>query len=426
MNAMVALVGRPNTGKSTLFNRFVGGRVAITLQQPGITRDRNTHEAEWLGRRFLVTDTGGLVPDSSEEIAREVERQVQIALKEAKVVVLVVDGAAGLMPLDEEIAARMRRAGVNFIVAVNKCDIRRTFDPSDFHKLGASALFPISAEAGTGVDELLDAVLARLPETSMSRRREVLTLAILGRPNVGKSSLMNRLMGRDRSIVTSIPGTTRDVIEDTFEYDGRHYRLLDTAGIRRKSRVEEPVEYYSVTRAIDQIARCDVAVVMFDTTDGPNNQDKRVINLVEARSKGMVLVANKSDLVRPDLKEKVRDWVKKELAFVDFAPVVFTSVLEARGVNRALKAAADVWDSGGKQVPTTKLRTAVLERLQKSPPRFDVRVLGLTQVGTRPPVFRLRVSNPERVVQSYERRVLADIRRSFRFTGYPIRLRVTR
>ena len=281
---MVVIVGRPNTGKSTLFNRLVGGRVAITLQEPGITRDRIIREAEWLGRRFKVVDTGGLVPNSKEEMNREVERQVQIALDEAKVIVVVVDGSVGLQPLDTEIAARLRRAGREFIVAVNKLDIKRKFEEADYHRLGGVALIPISAEAGTGVDELLEAVLSRLPEAARAKRADVLSLAIVGRPNVGKSSMMNYLLGHSRSIVTATPGTTRDVIEESFELEGRAYRLLDTAGIRRKPRVSEPVEYYSVTRAIEQIRHCDVALVMFDAFDGPTNQDKRIVNLVEPLS----------------------------------------------------------------------------------------------------------------------------------------------
>jgi len=423
---VVVIVGRPNTGKSTLFNRLVGGRVAITLREPGITRDRLVRDVEWLGRRFKVVDTGGLVLDSKEEITREVERQVQIALKDAQVTVLVVDGAAGLMPLDEEIAMRLRDAGRRFILAVNKLDIRRSFDPAEFHKLGAEVLIPISAETGTGVDDLLDAVLARLPEAARPRSHDLLALAILGRPNVGKSSMMNRLLGRNRSIVTATPGTTRDVVEESFEFEGRHYRLLDTAGIRRKSHVSVPVEYYSVTRAIDQIRRCDVALVMFDAFDGPTNQDKRIINLVEERGKGMVIVANKMDLVPEEKTKPVRDWVRKELRFADYVPVVFSSVLNGQGVTGAIRRAAEVWDAGGRQVSNARLRATVLKRLESKPLSFDTRILGLAQVGTRPPAFRLRLSKPEKMTREFERFVIAEIRRHFDFPGYPLRLRVTR
>jgi GTP-binding protein len=423
---VVAIVGRPNTGKSTLFNRLVGGRVAITLQEPGITRDRIIRDAEWLGRRFRVVDTGGLIPNSKEEIAREVERQVAIALAEAKVIVLVVDGASGLQPMDEEIARRLRKQDRQFIVAVNKLDQRRSFDSADFHRLGADALIPISAELGTGIDELLEAVFERLPEAPKRRAEHILSLAILGRPNVGKSSLLNRLLGAERSIVTAIPGTTRDVVEELLEHGGRLLRLLDTAGIRRKPKVHEPVEYYSVTRAIDQLSRCDVAIVMFDAFDGPNNQDKRIINLVTERGRGMVVFANKMDTVPAGKKEPVRDWVNRELSFVGYAPVIFGSVLKGQGVDKALRTALSVWDSGGVQIPNAELRRALMPRVERNQPRSDSRVLALSQTGTRPPAFRLRLSNPKAMSAAYERFVLGEIRRRFRFPGYPVRLHVTR
>jgi len=423
---MVVIVGRPNTGKSTLFNRLVGGRVAITLQEPGITRDRIIREVEWLGRRFRVVDTGGLVPNSKEEMNREVARQVQIALDAAQVIVLVVDGSAGLQPQEEEIAARLRRAGREFIVAVNKLDIRRQFEEADFHRLGGAALVPISAEFGTGVDDLLDQVLSRLPAEERTHRPEVISLAIVGRPNVGKSSLMNLLLGHSRSIVTAIPGTTRDVIEETFELEGRSYRLLDTAGIRRKPRVNEPVEYYSVTRAIEQIRHCDVALVMFDAFDGPTNQDKRIVNLVVERNRGLVIIANKMDTVPDKLKQKVRDWVKKELAFADYAPVLFTSVLKGRGANESVLTARRVYESGGRQVANSRLRAEVLPALEQNQPRFDCRAVALAQVGTRPPTFRLRVTRPGVITPAYERFVVAEIRARFKFAGYPVRLKVTR
>ncbi len=423
---MVVILGRPNTGKSTLFNRIVGGRIAITLQQPGITRDRIIREAEWVGRRFTVVDTGGLVPDSREEIDREVERQVKIALERAAVVVLVVDGTAGVLPMDEEIAARLRRQNRPFLVAVNKSDRRRQFDEADFFRLGGEKLFPIAAEHGTGIDDLLDAVVERLPDDSTRRRGKALALAILGRPNVGKSSLLNRLLGQNRSIVTATPGTTRDVVEEYCTIGERTFRLLDTAGIRRRSRVDEPVEYYSVTRAIDQIERCDVALVVFDATDGPAAQDKRIINLVTERDRGMVIIANKMDLVPAHLHDRVRDWVKKGLAFVDHVPVVFASVIENRNVGTALRRAEKVWQAGARQLPNALLRERLLEKLQQSPPAHDCRVLGLSQVGTRPPTFRLRLSRPDALNPVWERRVITALRRIEKFEGHPVRLRVTR
>jgi GTP-binding protein len=422
----VVIVGRPNTGKSTLFNRLVGGRVAITLQEPGITRDRLVRDAEWCGRRFQVVDTGGLVPDSRQEIEREVNRQVAIALDEACVVVLVTDGAAGLHPLDEEIAARLRRRGIRFLLAANKSDRRARFETAEFHRLGPDRLFPISAEQGAGIDDLLDEVLSRLPPRSPGPVPEPMSVAILGRPNVGKSTFLNQLLGRERAIVSPTPGTTRDAVEAEFDFQGSPLRVVDTAGIRRRSKVEEPVEYYSVSRALDQIQRCDVALVLFAADEGPTNQDKRIINLVEQQDKGLVVVANKMDLVPRELRRKVEEYVRVELQFVAYAPVVHAVATRNKGVAEAVRQAVVAFASGDMRVPKTLLREAVLERLQARPPSYRCRVLGLTQVGTRPPRFRLRVTDPEAVTAAYRRSVANQLHRTFGFTGYPVRLRVGR
>lgn len=423
--ATVAIVGRPNTGKSTLFNRLVGGRIAITLAEPGITRDRLARTAEWLGREFDVIDTGGLVPDSADEMAKQVERQVKVALAEADVVVLVVDGFAGLMPLDEEIASRLRREGRSFLVAVNKRDIKRGYDTSEFEKLNGAKLFSIAAEHGTGVDDLLDEILTRLPSETETPAAATVSLALLGRPNVGKSSLLNRLLGSDRSIVMSTPGTTRDVVEDRFSLDGRSYRLLDTAGIRKHARVAAPVEYYSVSRALDVIERCDVALLVIDATEGPTNQDKKIANLIDSRSKGMVVVANKMDLVPAKLVSEVQKWVADQLKFVGYAPAEFTSALKNRGVLEACRRAGRVYDAGGHRIGKVLLREAVVEKLLRRPPKYNCRVLGLTQANARPPVFKLRVSEPKSVTDSYRRFVVSAIRDCFGFEGYPIILRLT-
>ncbi len=426
--ATVVIVGRPNTGKSTLFNRLVGGRVAITLSEPGITRDRIVRTAEWLGRSFDVIDTGGLVLDAEDEITRQVERQVRIALSEADVVVLVVDGVAGRTPLDEEIAHRLRDENIRFLVAVNKQDVKRDFDPQDFQTLGGHRLFSISAEHGTGVDDLLDEILRLLPPLDPLHPRSLapLSLAILGRPNVGKSSFLNSLLGHERAIVTPIPGTTRDVVESRFALDGRQFRLLDTAGIRKHAKVSAPVEYYSVTRAIDVIQRCDVALLVVDATEGPTNQDKKIAKLIDSRSRGMVIIANKMDLVPKKLERKVRQWVKDKLAFVGYAPVTYCSALKNQGVIAAVRRAAQVYDSGSYRLSKSLLKEAVLPRLERRPPRYDCRVTGLAQAGVRPPSFRLRVTNPEAVSESYLRFVDSAIRDCFSFDGYPLRLRLIR
>lgn len=422
--ATIVIVGRPNVGKSTLFNRIVGTRVAITRKEPGITRDRLIQPARWQGKDFWVIDTGGFIPDSSAEMEKEIARQIEIALADAQVIILVVDGASGLLPLDEEIASRLRREGRKFLVAVNKCDIKRNFDANEFYRLGTEKIFIIAAEHGTGVDELLDEVIQHIPETKIAQKSGI-SLAILGRPNVGKSTLLNRLLGKERAIVTPLPGTTRDAIEDSFEFDGEQFRIIDTAGIRRRTKIEEPVEYYSVSRAIDAISRCDIALVMIDATEGPTAQDKRIINLVEKRDKGLVIVANKTDLIPSELKRKVEEYISTRLHFVNYAPLVYTCAIKGKGVWEVVRQAKAVYYSGAMRLSTTFLRSTVLDELKENLPAYNCRVIGISQTGIRPPVFRLRLSNPAAVTTRYQRYVLNLLREHFRFIGYPLRLKIT-
>jgi GTP-binding protein len=417
----LVLVGRPNTGKSTLFNRLVGGRVAITMREPGITRDRIIRPAEWAGRRFQVIDTGGLDFAADDEIGLGINRQVEIALAEADVVVMVVDGREGLTGLDAEVAERLRRRSLGFLLAVNKLDALRDFDAAEFHRLGADGLHTISAEHGLGVGDLLDEIVRRLPPEPARLHRKAVALAVLGRPNVGKSSFLNVLIGSERALVTPIPGTTRDVIEADFELDGRHYRILDTAGIRRKARVTESVEYFSVTRAVDVIERSDIVLLVLDVTEGPTAQDKKIANLVVERNRGLVVVANKTDLVKVGIEDKVREYVARELAFIAWAPVVYTSCVRAEGIADAVRRAGAVFDAGGRHVSSALLRAGLLDRLNARPPRRDCRLSGLSQTGTRPPRFRLRASDPDALDANYRKSVVNGLRR-FGFEGWPIRL----
>lgn len=422
--ATVVIVGRPNVGKSTLFNRIVGGRVAITLKEPGVTRDRLIRPANWQGKEFFLIDTGGFVPDSAEAMAREIIRQIEIAIADADVIVLVVDGAAGLLPLDEEIANRLRRRGRTFLLAVNKSDIKRKFDPSEFLRLGAEKIFPIAAEHGTGIDELLDAIILHLPPATICQPAGIV-LAILGRPNVGKSTFLNSLLGKERAIVTPSPGTTRDTIEEIFEFEGEKFYLIDTAGIRRRTRIDQPVEYYSVSRALDTIKRCDIALVIIDASEGPTAQDKRIINLIQENDKGLVIVANKIDLIPPELNEKVQDYIIKKLHFVSYAPLVYTCATKDKGVHNAIRQAKAVYYSGGMRLSKAFLRSTIIEELKRNPPAPNCHIIGLTQTGIRPPIFRLRLTRPETITRRYERYVLNLIRAKFHFSGYPIRLKTT-
>ncbi len=422
--ATVVILGRPNVGKSTLFNRLVGGRVAITLKEPGVTRDRIIRTASWQGREFLVIDTGGFVPDSNEAMEKEIARQIEIAIQDADVIVLVVDGTAGLLPLDQEIADRLRRKGKTFLLAVNKSDIKRKFDLSEFHCLGAKKIFPIAAEHGIGVDELLDEIIQHLPPAILPQSSGPV-LTILGRPNVGKSTFLNHLLGQERAIVTPIPGTTRDTIEDTFEFEEEKFRLIDTAGIRRRTHIDKPVEFYSVSRALDTINHCDIALVIIDATEGPTAQDKRIINLVEERDKGLVIIANKIDLIQPALNKKVQEYITSKLHFVNYAPLVYTCALTGKNVLVAIRQAKAVYHSGGMRLSSSFLRSTIVEELKRNPPAPNCYIIGLSQTGIRPPIFRLRLSRPKTATSRYQRYVLNLIRSHFRFTGYPIKLKIT-
>ncbi len=423
--ATVVIVGRPNVGKSTLFNRIAGGRIAITLREPGITRDRLIRTAEWQGRQFTVIDTGGFVPNTTATIEQEIARQVNIAINEADVVILVVDGTTGPLPADEDIVLRLRQQGKQFLLAVNKWD-KKNFELSDFHRLGNEKIFPISAEHGTGVAELLEQVISQLPsDRRPSAPVKEIALAILGRPNVGKSTLLNRLLGRERAIVTPLPGTTRDTVEDIFQWEDTIFRVIDTAGIRRRSHITAPVEFYSVRRAITAIDRSDIALIMIDATEGPTTQDKRIINLVTERGKGLVVVANKTDLIPRQLEKKVKEFITNRLQFVSYAPLVYTSLLKGKGVTDVIRQAKAVYHSGAMRLSKKFLNLTLLEQLKSNPPGIKVRVLGISQTGIRPPVFRLRLSDPDAADTRYQRYVVNLIREQFKFTGYPIKLHVT-
>lgn len=421
----IAIIGRPNVGKSTLFNRLVGGRIAITLKEPGITRDRLGHTAEWQGRQFFVFDTGGFIPETKDLLEKEIAGQVKLAIGEASVIILVVDGVAGLHPLDEEIARLLRQKGKQFLLAINKGDVKRGFEVANFYRLGAAKIFPLSAEHGTGVAELLDEIIRLLPPDRAGATAREITLTILGRPNVGKSTFLNQILGKQRAIVTPHSGTTRDPVAEIIQFEGETYRIIDTAGIRRRAQIEQPVEFYAVRRALNAIDNCAIALVLFDATAGPTAQDKRLINLVQTRDRGLVIIANKVDLIPKELIKKSQDYFSRQLHFVHFAPLVSTCALTGKGVFNVLRQAKAVYHSGAMRLSARFLRSTILEELKRTPPGPRCRVLGLTQTGIRPPSFRLRLSHPQEANRNYQHFVINLLRDQFKFTGYPIRLNVT-
>jgi len=426
----LAIIGRPNTGKSTLFNRLVGRRVAITLMEPGTTRDRIIQQGEWLTRKFWVIDTGGLVPTAQTPIEKEIEIQVELAIQEADIALLLVDAREGLNPVDIEIADRLKRRKTRFLLVVNKVDNPqsnvRESEAAEFYRLGTDRLFPISAEHGHGVDELLDYLFGQFPESPTPERQGEIRLAILGRPNVGKSSLLNALLGEYRSIVHDVPGTTRDVVEATFELEGRAYRIVDTAGIRRKSRVDAAIEYFSVLRAIRTIDDADVAIFVLDVRAGVSAQDKHIAALIAEKGRGLVICANKADLLSEDSLKPVQDWLREVLPYIRYVPIVFTSAKENRNVQEVVRAASRVFEQGQKRISKQDLKDQFLKVLVAAPPRKGAQVRSVKQTGVAPPEFKLAVTDPRVINEAYLKFVEREIRRLFGFEGYPMRIKVGR
>ncbi|HWP34501.1 MAG TPA: ribosome biogenesis GTPase Der [Thermodesulfobacteriota bacterium] len=430
----VAIVGRPNVGKSTLFNRLTGRRQAIVEDTPGVTRDRIYGEAEWAGRTFAVIDTGGFDPAAREPIPQLVREQAEVAIAEADVVILVLDGTTGPTPADRELYDLLRRAGKPVVVAVNKAD-RKDFDASlaEVQALGAERLVPVSAEHGRGVDELLDAVVEALPPATAPppaapEGPRPLRLAVVGRTNVGKSSLVNRILGYERVIVSELPGTTRDPIDTPFTWQGRPMVIVDTAGIRRRARTETRLEKVSVVAALKALARCDVAALVLDAAYGITDQDQTIGAYAAESGCGVVIVANKWDLV-PDGRPAVRlftEAVRRALPHLAFSPIVFTSATRGYGVRRLLEQAVRAAEAAARRVPTGQLNRALREAVERlEPPVFRnrrVKIFYGAQLGSRPPTFAIVTSAPEGLPESYRRYLAAQLRERFDFEGAPLRL----
>ncbi|MGI6493053.1 MAG: ribosome biogenesis GTPase Der [Pelotomaculum sp.] len=431
---IVAILGRPNVGKSTLFNRIVGGRVAIVEDTPGVTRDRLYMDAEWSGRHFTLVDTGGLDFQENGEILEQVRSQVELAIREADVVLFVVDTRAGLNPDDLEVASIIRRANKPVILVANK--VERYDEPEkiyDFFQLGLGEPIPISAAEGLNTGDMLDRLLELLPaEQQADEDPDIIKIAVIGRPNVGKSSLVNSLLGEDRVIVSNIPGTTRDAIDTTFERDGKNYMLIDTAGIRRKSKVEQKTERYSVIRALRAVDRCDVVLVVIDALEGVTEQDKRIAGYAHEAGKGSIVLVNKWDLVEKDDRTMNRytEHVRKELAFMPYAPLLFTSALTGKRVSKVLELVDFVAEKQATRVNTANLNNLIREAVQQNPPPADktrrLKILYATQSGVKPPRFVLFVNDPELMHFSYQRYLENQIRSAYGFEGTPLRFTLRR
>ncbi len=426
MGNRVVIIGRPNVGKSTLFNRFIGKRYAIVEDYPGITRDIIEGKASWGGKEFTVVDTGGLVPETKNEIIREVRKFVEKEIPKADVILFVVSGKEGINPLDEEIAKFLYPYKDKVILVVNKVDNRRVEKVvPEFYALGFEKVFPVSALHGKGVGELLDEVIKYLKDEKVETVEEGIKVAFVGRPNVGKSSLINAILKDERVIVSPIAGTTRDAVEVPFRWKDKNFILIDTAGVRRPSKVEYGVEFYSVGRSIKAIELSDVSCLVIDASEGPTRQDKRLGGLIERRYKGCVIVANKMDL-SPWSKEELESIIRKELFFLDFAPVVFTVATKGKGIEELLNWINVVYEDYTKQHKTSFINRAVHKILgEKPPPRYkgkEVKVYYAFQEGTKPPTIVLITNYPDAWKENYKRFFIKKLREYLNIRFSPIKL----
>jgi GTP-binding protein len=430
---VIAIVGRPNVGKSTLFNRLVGQRRALVRDVPGVTRDRLYGQVAFERWQATVIDTGGFDPSSEEPLIEGVRRQVLAAVDEADLVLFVVDARAGVTGLDAEIARVLRRSDRPVVVVANKVDAGGMESAvADLYRLGFGEPLPVSAEHGRGVAEMLEAVRARAPlDSAPPAPRGVVHLAVIGRPNVGKSSLVNAMIGAERVLVHAQPGTTRDAVDTAFEYGGRPYVLVDTAGIRRKGKVSEPLEKLSVVMALRSLERCQVALLVVDASEGLTAQDAHIGGYAHEAGRAVLLVVNKWDLVPAGMvrKAEVIEQLRERLPFLDYAPVCFTSATEGAGVRELFATVDQVAAEAQRRLPTADVTAVVKQAIERRPMSVRGEALTLqsaTQVAAAPPTFALKVNRPDEVHFSYERYLVRSLRLAFGFEGSPIRLSLRR
>ena len=427
---LVAIVGRPNVGKSTLFNRLLGKRVSIVEDTPGVTRDRIYGDAEWLDKQFTLIDTGGIEPASEDLIAVQMRRQAELAVETADVILFMVDGREGLTAADQEVAAMLRRCNKPVVLAVNKLDAPKYHEAIyEFYELGLGEPYIVSAGQGIGLGDLLDAVCADFESAGDSDEDTCMHIAIVGKPNVGKSSLTNALLGEERVIVSDVPGTTRDAIDTPFTKNGKSYVLIDTAGIRRKRAIEdESVERYSVIRSFAAIRRADAVLFVCDADQGLSEQDVKIAGFVHEEGKPSVVIVNKWDLIEKDTHtmDKFKKEMEADLAFMNYVPFLFISAINGQRVNKVLELAEEVYAQSIRRISTGTLNDIVNEAVSISePPTQNGRRLKLyyaTQVAIQPPTFVIFVNDSSLVHFSYERYLENYFRKSFGFVGTPIKI----
>lgn len=425
---IVAIVGRPNVGKSTLFNRIINERVAIVEDRPGVTRDRNYARASWMGHQFSIIDTGGITWEDS-TIDEEIRAQAEIAIEEADVIVMLADASQGVTSLDERIAHLLYRADKPVLLAVNKADNpeQRT-DIYDFYSLGLGDPIPVSGSHGTGIGDLLDEVVKNFPADTEKTEEGVISFSVIGRPNVGKSSIVNRLLGEERVIVANEEGTTRDAIDTPFVKDGTKFRVVDTAGIRRRGKVYEKTEKYSVMRAMSAMERSDVAILVLDASTGIREQDKHVAGYAHEAGLGMIIAVNKWDLPKKD-SSSGKDFeavIREEFSYLDYAPIVFVSAKTGKNVDQLPKMVKEVYENKNQRIQSSVLNDLLLEASRLVPAPMvkgkRLRVYYMTQVKTNPPTFVVFCNDPELMHFSYQRFLINQLRENFDFTGTPIKI----
>ncbi|MCD6598813.1 MAG: ribosome biogenesis GTPase Der [Bacteroidales bacterium] len=427
MGNIIAIVGRPNVGKSTLFNRLTRSRKAIVDGKSGVTRDRHYGRSDWNGHEFMVIDTGGYLSKSDDIFEGEIKKQVITAIDEADIVLFMVDVETGITDPDEALARILRKTDKKVMVVVNKVDSNdRQYDANIFFKLGLGDIYTISSINGSGTGDLLDIIVEELPEANIEEELELPRLAIVGRPNVGKSSLVNALLDQERNIVTPLSGTTRDTIYTRYNKFNHDFYLVDTAGLRKKGKVREDLEFYSVMRAIRAIENADVCLLLIDAQEGFESQDLNILNLIHKNRKGAVILVNKWDLVEKETytAKQMEDKIREKIAPFQDVPIIFTSALTKLRLQKVLETAMQVYKNRLQKIPTSKLNEILLEAVKAHhPPSFrghEIKVKYVTQLPTHSPSFALFCNYPEHVKEPYKRYIENRIREHFNFTGVPI------
>lgn len=428
MSRIVAIVGRPNVGKSTLYNRLIGERQAIIDNVSGVTRDRIYGTSDWNGKKFTVVDTGGFVKNSNDIFESAIRSQVQIAIEEAEVIIFLTDVTTGITDLDEEVANMLRKTNKKVVLGVNKVDnSMRELTANEFWSLGFDETFFLSSITGSGTGELLDAVAEKLPEDDEEEEVKYPKLAIIGQPNVGKSSLTNALLGEDRNIVTDIAGTTRDSIHSYYNKFGKEFLLIDTAGIRKKNKVHEDLEFYSVMRAIRAIEESDVCILMIDATLGIESQDMNLLGLVHKRRKGLVIVVNKWDLVKNKETNTAKEFtekIKRKISPFKDIPILFVSVLEKQRIFKVIEAGLKVYETRHTRIQTSVLNDVLLPEIDRNPPPANrgrvIKIKYVTQLPLSYPAFAFFCNHPKHIKDNYKGFLENQLRKHFNFEGTPI------